>query len=309
LQNNEIYYCEPIYRPPSEANSLLIQVTEGCTHRCTFCISNSGKKFKIRTIAEIKRDLEIARRLYGDRVERIFFLDGNALAMPFENLLEITRYAKSLFPDLKRTGLYAHSNDILNKSEDELKTLADAGLKMAYIGIETGDDALLEKIHKQQTAKEVVQAFHRCFKSGITPSGTIILGLAGKNGELSARHAKHTADLVNRASPSHLIKDKNIPPWYISCLALMIPEGTPIYKDVKSGAFTPMNPDEILHEMKTFIENISDDVNHCIFRSNHASNYLALEGVLSKDKAKILDIIETNLKYKTDIRPEYFRGL
>lgn len=307
--SNEIYYCEPVYRPPSEAYSLLIQATEGCTHRCTFCVSNWGKKYKVRAFDEIKRDLDTARRIYGTRVEKIFFLDGNAMSMPYQNLLEITHYAKSLFPNLKRASLYAHSKDILNKTEEELKSLADAGLKMAYIGIESGNNDLLEAVRKNQTAEDVIAAFHKCFKTGITPSGTIILGLAGRNRDLSVRHMKDTADLVNRASPVHVVTGKSIPPWYISCLALMIPEGTPVHKDTVSGKFTPMDSDEILYEMKIFIENISDDVSHCIFRSNHASNYLALEGVLRKDRDKILGIIEKNLKDKSDIRPEFYRGL
>lgn len=309
MRSNEIYYCEPVFRPPSEAYSLLIQATEGCTYRCTFCVSNWGKKFRVRPIGDIKRDLDTARRIYGEDVSKLFFLDGNAMVMPFEQLLQITGYAKELFPNLRRASVYAHVKDILKKSEEELKALSDAGLKMAYIGIETGNNDLLQKIRKRQTADDSINAFHKCFKTGITPSGTIILGLAGNNKELSLKHMKDTAELVNRASPTNIIKEGRIPPWYISCLALMIPPGTPIERDTQEGKFTPMNSMEILEEMKVLIGNISDEVTNCIFRSNHASNYLALKGILSRDRDTMVEQINKNLQYGTDIRPEMFRGL
>ena len=309
MRSNEIYYCEPVYRPPSEAYSLLIQATEGCTYRCTFCVSNTGKKFKVRPTEDIKHDLDTASRIYGNDVRKIFFLDGNAMVMPYKNLLEITEYAKKIFPDVNRISCYAHAKDILEKSEEELKTLSAAGLRMAYIGIETGNNDLLQRIRKRQTADDIINAFHKCFKTGITPSGTIILGLVGKDKTLSTQHMKDTAELVNRASPTNIIKEGTIPPWYISCLALMIPPGTPVQKDKQEGKLIPMDSDEILQEMKILIENISDDIKNCIFRSNHASNYLALKGILSRDKDKMLDQINKNLRDGTDVRPEMSRGL
>lgn len=309
LSNNKIYYCEPVYRPPSEAYSLLVQATEGCTYRCTFCISNTRKKFKIRSTEEIKQDIDTAIEIYGKDVRKIFFLDGNAMVMPFEKLLEITEYSKKIFPNLQRVSVYAHANDILKKTDKELKSLSEAGLKMAYIGIETGNNELLKKIGKCHTAKDIVEAFHKCYKAGITPSGTIILGLAGNNKSISIQHMKDTAELINKASPIHSIKGKNLPVWYISCLALMVPSGTQVYKDKIEGRLIPMKADEILYEMKILIENISDDVQRCVFRSNHASNYLALKGILSKDKDKILDLINSSLQDGINIRPENFRAL
>ena len=309
MRDNQIYYREPVYRPPSEAYSLLIQATEGCTYRCTFCVSNTGKKFKMRSTEEIKQDLDTALNIYGKDVRKLFFLDGNAMVMPFERLLEITAYSKKLFPNLNRVGVYAHVNDILRKTDEELKSLSDAGLKIVYIGIESGNDELLKKIGKHQTADDVVEAFYKCYKAGISPSGTIILGLVGKNKDVSMQHMKNTAELVNRASPTHVIEGKSLPVWYISCLALMIPPGTPIHEDVSEGRLIPMKADEILYEMKIFIENISDDVHNCVFRSNHASNYLALKGKLNRDKDKILDVINRNLQDKKDVRSEYFRAL
>ncbi len=201
IMMKELYYKEPVYRPPSEAYSLLIQATEGCTYHCTFCIESIEKKFKIRPTKDIKQDIDTAKQIYGDEVRKLFFLAGNAMAMPYDRLLEITEYASNIFPGLNRISVYAQANDILKKTDLELKSLADAGLKMVYIGIETGNDELLKKIEKHHTANDMVEAFHKCYKAGITPSGTIILGLAGNDKELSNQHMKDTAELVNRLSP------------------------------------------------------------------------------------------------------------
>ena len=304
---NEMYYSEPVYRPPSEAGSLLIQVTEGCTFKCTFCISNS-KKFKIRAVADIKKDLDTARRLYGSEVRKMFFLDGNAMVIPFETLSEITKYSKSLFPKLNRIGTYAHAKDILAKSDEELKSLYESGLKIVYIGIESGNNDLLQTTGKNITADQLVAAFHKCFRAGITPSGTIILGLAGNDDKQAKQHMTDTVDLVNRASPVHVIRGKN-PVWYISCLALMMPEGSKIERDTLAGRFIPQTANGILNEMKILIENISDDVQGCVFRSNHASNYLPIKGRLCRDREKILTIINSGLKNPGNIRPEFLRGL
>ena len=304
-----IYYKEPVFRPPSEGRSVLIQATEGCTYQCSFCISNMGKVFKIRKEEEIKKDLDVAKKVYGNNARRLFFLDGNAMVMPFKLLHELTLYAMKLFPKLERVSVYAHAQDILKKTEEELKSLSKAGLKMVYIGIETGYDPLLKEIGKRTNKNEIVKAFHKCFKTGITPSGTIILGLAGKNKELSRKHMLNTADLINKANPTNIIKNGPIPNWYISCLALMLPNGTKMHKKLVEKRFETLNADEILEEMKVLIGNTSDDLRNCIFRSNHASNYLAIKGTLSEDKQKILQLIESNLKTRENIRPEYFRGL
>lgn len=305
-----IYYKRPVFRPPSEGRSLLIQATEGCTFHCAFCVSNLGKAFKVRKVSEIKQDIDTAREIHGRHVKRIFFLDGNAMVMPYEKLLEITEYAHKVFPKLERVSVYAHANDILGKSLDELKTLSKKGLKMAYIGIETGNNDLLKKIGKRTTRQKIVDAFHKCFRSGITPSGTIILGLSGKDQTKSKEHALDTAKLVNAASPTHVFPDrKELPTWYISALTLMIPPGTAVHQDMKQGVLEPMNPDEILQELLVIIENISEDVRNCTFRSNHASNYLAIKGVLVRDKKQITDLIKRNLHDHRDIRPEFLRGL
>ena len=302
----DIYYCQPVFRPPSEANSLLIQVTEGCGYKCDFCMSNLRKKFLIRDIKEIKRDLEIAaRRSWGNNVRKIFFLDGNAMVTPFEKLLEITTYAKEIFPNLERCGVYAHAKDILKKSDQQLKTLAKAGLKIAYVGFESGYDDLLIKVNKRATKQDYIEAAKKLMNAEITLSATFINGLGGNNKEISEKHAIESADLINKVCPN----DDRI--WYIAFLTLMIPPGTQIFQEKVAGKFQEMNPLEILEELKIVIKNISFENKNanCVFRSNHASNYLPLRGILEKDKQKILDVINYGLTHHEILKPELFRAL
>ncbi len=303
LRGPNIYYCEPVYRPPSEAYSLLIQATIGCTHQCTFCISNIGKDFSIRPLEDIKRDIKSAWEYYGPRVDKIFFLDGNAMTMPADQLEEITRYAYEQFTSLKRVGVYAHAEDVLAKTPAQLKALAGAGLGIAYLGIETGDNDLLKAIGKRTTAERIVQAGKMLMEAGITVSGTLILGLAGNDPEKSSQHAVHSAELVNQLNPA---KPQT---WYISCLTLMIPPGTVIHKQREQGRFKPMTSTEILRELHIFMEHTSEDLHDCVFRSNHASNYLPIKGTLAADKSSILRLISAAIDNPDVLRPEAWRGL
>jgi radical SAM superfamily enzyme YgiQ (UPF0313 family) len=301
-----IYYCQPVFRPPSEARSLLIQLTEGCTFKCDFCVSNLRKVFKVRNLENVKKDIDIAKRKYGSNVSRIFFLDGNAMVTPFKKLLEITKYAKSVFPSLERCGVYAHAKDILKKTDDQLRALSESGLKIAYVGFESGYDPLLEKVNKHATKEDYIKASKKLMDANITLSATLINGLGGANNlELSRNHALHSADLVNRICPDD---DRT---WYIAFLSLMIPSGTEIFKQKTKGQFKEMGPEGILRELKIFIENINfhNKNANCVFRSNHASNYLPIKGVLERDKKKILDVIEFGLENKDTLRPEFYRGL
>jgi radical SAM superfamily enzyme YgiQ (UPF0313 family) len=302
----EIYYKAPVFRPPSEAYSLLIQLTEGCTFSCDFCVSNLGKKFVVRDVNLVKQDLDIARKQYGLKVKKVFFLDGNAMVTPTEKLLEVTRYAFKLFPTLERCGVYAHSKDILKKSDLQLKTLAEAGLKIAYVGFESGSNKLLEMIHKQATKSDHINASKKLMKAGITLSATFINGLGGgDNPELSKEHALQSADLVNQICPD----DDRI--WYIAFLTLMVPSGTEIFKKKLKGGFQEMNSIEILQELKNFISNIDFKNNsaNCIFRSNHASNYLPIKGILDREKDNILSTLNYGITHKDILRPEFYRGL
>ena len=302
----EIYYCQPVFRPPSEAYSLLIQLTEGCTFNCDFCMSNLRKEFLIRDVKLVKKDLDIARTQYGSNVRKIFFLDGNAMVTPTEKLLEVTKYAYRLFPNLERCGVYAHSKDILKKSDEQLKMLFEAGLKIAYVGFESGSDSLLEMVHKQVNKSDHIKASKKLMKAGITLSATLINGLGGGNNpEISKEHALESADLVNKICPD----DDRI--WYIAFLTLMVPSGTEIFRKKNRGDFQEMNSIEILQELKNFINQIDfhNKNANCIFRSNHASNYLPIKGILDRDEDKILSTINYGLTHKNILRPEFYRGL
>jgi len=302
-----IYYLNPVFRPPSEGNSLLIQLTEGCTFKCDFCMSNLRKNFKIRSVDEVKRDLDIgARSKYSLSVRKLFFLDGNAMVTPVKKLLEVTNYAMKNFPNLERVGVYAHAKDILKKSDDDLKALSDAGLKIAYVGFESGSDELLKKVHKNATKTDFINASKKLMKADITLSATLINGLGGAGNEsVSKTHALESADLVNKICPD----DDRI--WYIAFLSLMVPPGTVMYEKKLRNEFKEMNSYEILSELKLFIEtiNFSNKSANCIFRSNHASNYLPLRGVLERDKSKILNLIEYGLKNKDILKAEHYRAL
>ncbi len=307
VSQDRIYYKEPVFRPPSEAYSLLIQVTEGCSFKCDFCMSNLRKQFLIRRVEDIKKDLDIAKKLYGNGVRKIFFLDGNALTTPTEKLLEITNHANQLFPKLERCGVYAHARDILRKEDSQLRALSDAGLKIAYVGFESGYDKLLEAVHKHVTKEELIKASKKLMNADITLSATLINGLGGTNNpEVSNLHAIESADLINKICPDD---DRT---WYVAFLSLMVPPGTVLHEKKSRGQFEEMSPIEILKELHTFITNINFKNNphaRCIFRSNHASNYLPIKGVLDKDKLKILEIINYGLTHAEILKPEFYRGL
>ncbi len=298
-----IFYSEPVFRPPSEGNSLLLTVSIGCSFRCNFCYPYRKKKFAIRGIEDIKRDIDISKKIYGNSVRKIFLLDGNAFILKPDKLIEVSKYCYKQHKNLQRVSAYAHANDILSKSDEDLLKIAKSGLTMVYLGIETGDNDLLKKINKKTTAENLIKAAHKLHNSGIILSGTVILGLAGNNPELSKKHATSTAKLINNMNP------KKNQTWYISALSLMLPPGTEIEKDVKEGIFTPLNQKETLKELKFFLENTSDDLHGLIFRSNHASNYLALKGVLAKDRRNLIQKVNYGLNHPESLRPEYYRGL
>ncbi len=306
MPNQEsIYYCHPVFRPPSEAYSLLIQATEGCSFRCNFCMSNLRKKFIIRDVKDIKKDLDIGRKIHGPNVKKIFFLDGNAMVMPTEKLLEITKYARKVFPFV-RCGVYAHAKDILKKSDEELRELNKAGLGIAYVGFESGSDKLLKMMNKHTTKEELISASKKLMKSGIILSATLILGLGGDNKDLSELSVINSADLVNRICPDDDIL------WYIACLTLMVPPGTELFERKVKNEFHEMGTLDILKELYHFIEKINFKNNpnaNCVFRTNHASNYLPIGGILDQDKLKILKTIKMGIENPNILRPDSYRAL
>jgi radical SAM superfamily enzyme YgiQ (UPF0313 family) len=268
-------------------------------------MSNLRKEFKIRSIEAVKKDLDTAREIYGKNVRRIFFLDGNAMVTPTEKLLEVTRYASNIFPRLERCAVYAHSKDVLKKAENNLKKLSAAGLRMAYVGFESGYTKLLKSVNKHATKEDHIKASKKLMDAEITLSATLINGLGGTDPEVSKKHAEESADLVNKICPDDDRK------WYIAFLSLMVPQGTELYKKKAKGEFEEMNSTQILQELKIFIQNINfhnKDAN-CIFRSNHASNYLPIKGTLEQDKQKILDVINHGLSHRESLRPEFYRAL
>ncbi len=295
---------EPVFRPPSEWDALLIAITTGCTRKCTFCSMYRTKQFSIRkNIEEIKEDIKKARDFYGDRIEKIFFEDGNAFVVKPEILAELTRYSYEIHPNLRKVSAYAHAKDIVSKSDEDLKMLAESGFTMVYVGIESGDDDVLKACKKGTTQDEIALAAQNCHRAGIAWSGIFLLGLAGNDPEKSRKHAIESAKLINRMAPPDPIE------WYVSPLTLRIVPNTELWEQASTGEFQPCSSEQILEELHTMITHTSDDLHKCVFNTNHASNYMGLKGELAKDKEKFLKIIEAGIQNPQLRRPDYLRGL
>ncbi|MFW9913012.1 MAG: radical SAM protein [Candidatus Thorarchaeota archaeon] len=290
-------YEGSIWRPPSEARSLILQATVGCSHNaCTFCVSYKRKKYKVRGAHGISSDLNSLDQAFKNRVRRVFLADGNALSMDTDDLREVLEVLHSELPQLERVGTYGYAKDVRDKSEDDLNALRTAGLGIVYLGLETGDDELLRWSRKGVTSKENVEACLKIRNANIPLSLTIILGLGGL--EQSKRHAKRTAEALNKINPE-----------YVGALTLMIPPGTPLYEMTKQKEFEPMSPFEILDEMKTLVTRLK--LSECIFRTNHASNYLPIGGTLNRDRDRIIQVIQSVLETGDEkrLRPSHMRGL
>ena len=295
---------DPVFRPPSEWDALLIAITIGCTRKCTFCAMYRSKTFSIRKdIEEIKKDIKIAGATYGNRVRKIFFEDGNAFVVKPEILIELTEYCYTIHPNLKKVSAYAHAKDIIKKSDEDLKRIADSGFTMVYVGVESGDDKVLKACNKGTTQDELTLAAQKCHKAGIAWSGIFLLGLAGNDADKSRKHAIESAKLINRMAPPTPIN------WYISPLTLGITPGTELWTQKSTGEFQPCSSTQILEELYTMIEYTADDLEKCIFNTNHASNYLNLKGELSRDKKQFLKVIENGIKNPNMRRPDYLRRL
>lgn len=287
-------YEGSLYRPPSEAYSLIVQATLGCTHnKCTFCSMYKDKSFRVRSTEDIIEDFRIGRERYK-LVNRIFIADGDALVIKTEELVKILKYIKVNFPECERIGIYGSPKAILTKTKEELEILKDLGLGIVYLGVESGSDKILKAINKGVTREEMVQAGRRVVESGVNLSITLISGLGGRTDSLE--HAKESASIINEIKPN-----------YVGLLTLIVEEGVPLYDDVKSGKFSLLTPKEVLLETKEMVENIN--VDNCVFRSNHASNYVPLKGTLAKDKDLILSQIEEGLKLSGLEEKDLFRRL
>ncbi|MHA1480385.1 MAG: radical SAM protein [Candidatus Thorarchaeota archaeon] len=290
-------YEGTIWRPPSEARSLILQATIGCSHNaCIFCVSYKDRKYRVRGAEGVKQDLESIPLGLTQRIQRVFLADGNALAMDTDDMIGVLDVLKEYLPSLKRVGTYGYAKDVRNKSVDDLIRIKEAGLGIVYLGLETGDDELLRWGRKGVDTEENISACSKIRQAGIPLSLTIILGLGGL--ENSEKHAIATATALNAIQPE-----------YVGALTLMTPKGTPIFDLVSNGEFVPMQPMEILVELKTLVENL--ELINCVFRTNHASNYLPVRGTLNQDKIKILEILNQAIEAgdETQLRPGYLRGL
>jgi len=281
-----------VFRPPSEAKSLILRVTIGCSHNaCAFCSMYRDVKFRTRPTEEITALISQAARHYPT-LRRVFLADGNALVLKTDKLLDIMRQLHEAFPKLSRITCYGGPQDILRKTPEELVALKNAGLQIIYLGIESGDDEVLETICKGATGADMIAAGQRVMASGIKLSAMVLLGLGGK--ERTTQHALNTAKAVSAINPTML-----------SALTLMLHEGTPLRKAADNGDFLPLSPYELLLELKLMMENI-DVANHCIFRSNHVSNFLPLAGTLPQDKQQLLSDIDQVLEhFKNKTTPTY----
>lgn len=286
-------YSEPLYRPPSEANSAILQATVGCSHnRCAFCNMYRTKKFTMLNEENLsKHTLEVAK--YFPKAQKVFVADGNALVMPFDNWIKLLKNIKKLFPFCRRVSTYATPTDILRKSEDELLNLHENGLDMLYMGIESGSDAILDYINKGVSSKELVLAGKKAIAAGFDLSVTVIAGLGGED---YYDHAVATAKVISE-----------IQPHFVGVLSLMPEPHTKIYDDLQKGNFKLPSTIQVLREIKLFLANA--DLQNTIFRSNHASNYLSLAGNLNRDREALTQIIDHAIANPEILRPEYNRGL
>lgn len=290
-------YEGQIYRPFSEANSYLLQCTIGCSHnRCTFCGMYKDRQYRIRSLAEIKADIQMAKSHYGD-LEKVFLCDGDAVAMDTETLLEILAALYATFPSLRHVGTYVGPQSTLAKEMSELSALRAAGLTKAYLGVESGDDRALEEIRKGVTAAEMLDAGQRLVNAGINLSSMVLLGITEK-GERSRAHAIATAEITNKMKPQ-----------YLAALTYTPVPNTPLFQKVRRGDLELLDPFETLAEMKLMLEHITLD--GLKFVGAHASNYLPISGRLQAQKAEMVGTIDSvlNARDMAALRPESMRGL
>jgi radical SAM superfamily enzyme YgiQ (UPF0313 family) len=283
-----------IFRPPSEADSLILQVTVGCSYnRCTFCSAYREKRFRIKSFEEIKADVD---EVSPYKIRRVFLADGDALSIPMKGLLQILSYLKGRLKGLERVGIYANAKDVLRKNVEELKALKDLGLGILYLGLESGDPEVLKRIQKNATVDELIRAGKRVKESGILLSVTVILGIGGVEGSL--RHAAETGKVLSAMDPD-----------YVGALSLMIVPGTPIAKEIETGKLALPTPFGLIQELETMITHCQ--FTHCFFASNHASNYLPLRIQMPEQKEEALRRIREVLLRKDAnlLRPEYLRAL
>jgi radical SAM superfamily enzyme YgiQ (UPF0313 family) len=290
----KMHYEGNIIRPPSEANSILLQVTVGCSrNKCTFCGTYKGERFRIKTDSVIMEDIAFAAR-YCRRQRRVFLCDGDALIIPQKRLLKILKEIEKQLPWVTRVGLYANAKALNMKTADELKELKAHGVGIVYMGLETGDDVTLKKINKGATAAHMIEMGRKAKQAGFKLSITVLLGIAGP--ERSRIHAQETGRVLSAIDPN-----------YVGALSLMLIPETPLFDEYDSGAFQLIEPQEMLSELRTMIA--STNLTGGLFHANHASNYLPIRARFPKEKETTLRLIDDALEGKVPLKPEYLRAL
>ncbi len=290
----ELGYDYPLYRPPSEANSIIFQVTLGCSfNKCSFCNMYRTKEYSERPWEEIKSEIDVVSKSFP-QTERIFLADGDAINLDTEKLIQILDYIKENFPNLKRISCYAMPKNLLQKSPDELTLLNSKGLDMLYIGIETGNDTILKKITKGATSKSIIDACNRAKKSGFIISCMIILGIGGK--KYSMDHMKETARVVSDVSPN-----------FLAALTLIIEDG--VYDEFMkkfNEPFETLDDTMVLDELELLLNNINP-ISPIVFRANHASNVYSIGGNLPEDKEKMLALVRSLKQHPELLKPKVLR--
>ena len=285
-------YYGSVYRPPSEAYSLIVQVTYGCSHNtCAFCGMYKEKRFALRPLAEVLEDFRLARQYYRS-VGRIFLADGDALIRKVSDLVTILDTIRELFPECERVSSYASPTSLQIRTDEELQLLRDKGLTLLYMGLESGCDDVLKLMRKGHTSAEIVECGQKVKRNGIGLSVTAITGLGGP--ELMEAHAVDTAKALNAMNPE-----------YIGILTLVVEDGTPLQDWVREGKFHLLTPAQVLQETKLMVENF--DSPGSVFRMNHASNYLSLNGTLNEDNEAMLAQIRRAERHMETLRPEGWR--
>ncbi len=289
-----MHYEGNIIRPPSEANSILLQVTVGCSHnKCTFCGAYNGERFTIKKDPVIMEDIEFAAKHCRNQ-NRLFLCDGDALIIPQRRLVPILERINQRLPWIERIGLYANTKSIRMKSKQELKELRALGVKIAYMGLETGDDPTLEKIVKGADAQRMIEMGQKIRSAGFKLSVTVLNGIAGR--ERSLIHARETGRVLTAIDPE-----------YVGALSLMLIPGTPMHDLHEQGKFDLITPDETLSELGAMIS--ATHLTKGLFHANHASNYLPIRAELPRDKEKTLALIAKALEGKIGLKPESMRAL
>jgi radical SAM superfamily enzyme YgiQ (UPF0313 family) len=288
-------YELPLFRPPSEADAFILQATIGCSwNHCTYCDMYRSKEFRLRELDEVLDDIELAASTAGDRIQKVFVADGDALIMSVERWQPILERCRARLPRLRRISCYAMASNILSKSPEELATLRALGLELLYIGPESGDDVTLKRIAKGATFADHVAAAERARAAGLEMSVIFLLGAGGK--ERSEEHALASAALATAMDPA-----------FLAALTLTVVEGTPIARLQDSGRFERPDIAGLLGELRTFVAAAAPT--EALFRTNHASNYLPLGGRLPHDRDRLVAALDRALAGGLPLRPEWTRGL